>query len=156
MSKRSIGRQGDVVRVQQLGGIRPRDGHDLVALFLGACRREDTPDAAAYLRQIGFARVHVFEVSLYWDRHAQRLCFTADGPREAVTAAVRFARRMEAEASSSGRLLGLSLCLSRLGPIGEDGAPHNGRGQPFARWHADSGVPMESLCSEPAPPAAGA
>lgn len=143
------GRPGDVVRLPELGHIRPKPGHDLVCVFLGACRLEDEPDAAAYLQGIGFTRSHAFEVTLHWMNgpqltHSSRHVFLADTPREALESAVRFAGAMR-ETETVCDLAGMSLCLMRLGRIGPDGRPNNGRGQAFARWSADSGRSLESL-----------
>lgn len=138
-------RPGEVLRLDRLGPIVPDEGHDVVALFLGACRKEDEPDAAAYLRQIGFARTHCFELALHHDKALNRWTFTADSPRDALESAVRFARWFETDGPAYGPLRGLTLCLVRLGPIGSDGAPHDGYGSVFVRWSVDSGVPLEDL-----------
>jgi len=140
---------GDVVRLPELslpaGTCRPKEGHDLVLLFLGACRLEDQPDAAAFLRGLGFQRSHVFEVTLYWSLCTTSLAFMADSPREAAVSAVRLTRFMEGRQDDGRELEGLSLCLSRLGPIGPEGKPYNGRGQTFLRWSASSGTTLDEL-----------
>jgi hypothetical protein len=143
MNYAKLGRQGDVVRVPQLGHIAPKEGHDLVALFLGACRLADEPDVPTYLKQLGFQRTHCFEVTLSWPYSVSRHVFTADSPLEAVEAAVRFALMLETDREEE--LQGLSLCLTRLGPIGADGKPYNGRGQSFARWSIASSTPVTIL-----------
>jgi hypothetical protein len=138
-----LGRQGDVVRVPRLGDIAPKEGHDLVVLFLGACRLEDEPDVPVYLRQLGFQRTHCFEVTLSWPYSTDRHVFTAESPQEAVEGAVRLALMMETDREEA--LQGLSLCLMRLGPVAPDGKPHNGRGQSFARWSIVTNEPVTIL-----------
>lgn len=165
MARRVAERQGDVLRVPRIAGIEPKKGHDLVVLFLGACELGVDPDVPSYLRRIGFQRIHAFEATVHWcdvetgESQASRHVFLADSPREALAAGVRLARRMTDPLPEA--LLGLSICLMRLGPVNEDGTPHNGRGQAFVRWSVDSGVALESLLEppastcEPAPPTTG-
>jgi hypothetical protein len=166
-------RPGDVLRIPQLGHAVANPGHDLVVLFLGACRLDQEPVVPEYLRSIGFSRTHVFEVTLYWkeweagecapinvQEYSSSLMTTAGAPHEAVEGAVRYAQTLlektMAKSSLGGRdvsLRGLSVALTRLGPIGPDGAPTSSRGRTFASWSADSGLPLEALLERAAEPA---
>ena len=140
-------RQGDVIRVPAIGGLTANKGHDLVLVFLGACPAAEEPNVAEYLRQLGFARTHVFEVTLLWenvDRWRSTHQFVADSPVEAGRAAVRLALHMR-EANREDELTGLALHLVSLAPIGLDGLPSEKRGQVFMRWRAGSGVALERL-----------
>lgn len=141
---------GDIVRPHQLGQATANPGHTLVAMFLGACREELEPDVPAYLRSVGFARIHVFEVTLYWregeEEYSSSLLTTAETPMESVRGAVRWARFASRNATGSpAELRGLTVALMRLGPVGPEGKPHNGRGRTFASWSAESGLTLESL-----------
>lgn len=138
--KHSIGRPGDVVRVPSLGPIKPHAGHDLIAIFLGACKHGEEPNAAAALHDLGWSRAHVFELTLHWrNEDITRQLFTADTPTEAAESAIRAAARV----NDANQLTGLMLRLMRLGPISMEGKPHNGRGQVFFAWAAESGRPLD-------------
>jgi hypothetical protein len=146
-------RPGDVIRLPEIQGVRAKEGSDLVLVFLGACELADKPNVPIFLRQLGFARTHAFEVTLYWldaalgeetPCTATRHVYLAESPPEALAAACRFARAMN-EAETELSLAGLSLCLTRLGEIAPNGHPHNGRGQVFARWSLDAGGGLDSL-----------
>jgi len=161
-------RPGDVVRPTTLGQVTAKPGHTLVVLFLGACREDQEPSVPEYLRSVGFTRSHCFEVTLYWRERAldgdayydysSSLLTTAETPLEAVQGAVRYAqlalRRAEESANVApdrrADLRGLTVGLMRLGPVGPDGKPHNGRGRTFASWSAESGEPLEKLLEAPA------
>lgn len=142
MSARDI-RPGEVLRLDRLGPIVPDEGHDVVALFLGACRLGDEPDAVAYLRQLGFARTHVFELCTFhrdedreWTEVEQ---FSAATPRAALEAAVR-------RVSTAGEeVVALDVRLLSIGEVDADGRPTTRRGQAFVRWSIFSGVPLSDL-----------
>ena len=157
---------GDVLRPHSLGQVTAKPDHTLVVLFLGACRKDQEPNVPEYLRSVGFQRSHVFKVTLYWREHlsnesgdasqadySSSLLAMHETPREAVEGAVRYARLMDEKArkdNTVGRddgvqLRGLTVALMRLGPIGGDGKPHNGRGRTFASWSAESGEPLEKI-----------
>jgi hypothetical protein len=142
MKKRFVGRPGDIVRVRELGPIKPQSGHDLVAIFLGAAPLGVEPDVPSFLRSLGWARTHVFELTLHLPDEWTRQLYTAETPQLAAEAAVRAAMRAPS-------VLGLELRLMRLGPINPDGTPHNGRGPVFFRWSIDSGVPLEKVLAAP-------
>jgi hypothetical protein len=158
---------GDVVRPHTLGQVSAKPNHTLVVLFLGACREDQEPNVPEYLRSVGFTRSHCFEVTLYWsewdvgecapinvEEYSSALLTTAETPREAVEGAVRYALAARARVEANrvdGRgilLRGLTVGLMRLGPIGPDGKPHNGRGRVFASWSAESGEPLEKILEQ--------
>ena len=140
-------RQGDVLRLPSVGPVTPAEGHDLVVVFLGACAKDRQPDVPAYLRQLGFARTHVFELVLYWrDGRESTHVLSADSPREAGEAAVRLALRERGEGGT--RPEGLSMALLKVGPVAADGAETTELGNTFLAWHARSGVPLERLLDD--------
>lgn len=139
----SAPRQGDIYRMDQLGGIKAKEGHDLAVLFLGACALGQEPNVPRYLEQLGFRRSHVFEVTLVYKLEDIEHVFIADSPREAAAAACRFARGVAANPVED--LLALVLRLHRLGPVGEDGKPYNGRGRIFCAWQATPETPFEEF-----------
>jgi hypothetical protein len=149
----NIPRQGDVYCVERLrstaGDIRPKEGHQLVVLFLGACEVGLEPDVPAFLERIGFRRSHVFEATFATgldDFIEYETCvFTADSPAEAALSAVRMAR---GPSMRDSRLQGLAVRLRRLGPIDSDGKLHDGRGKVFASWTTESGRTLEEFESE--------
>lgn len=155
-----VPRQGDVLRVAECGPFRAQEGSDLVVLFLGACPLGERPDVPAYLDKLGFRRAHAFEVTLEFagdpagdvsDRDwTESHVFQAGSPREALEGAVRFAnfRRRGLEECE---LRSMSLCLMRMGPIGPEGKPHNGRGRTFASWSSETCRPLEDLLDVASP-----
>lgn len=157
--KQRIPTEGDVIRVKACGPFKANEGSDLVVLFLGAADEGGPADVPAYLGKLGFQRTHAFELVLSFRTIAQsppedwttKVIFTAGSPAEAVAAAVRFARWCESQEADS-EVDTLALSLTRLGPIGPAGRPHNGRGRTFAMWAAGTGRRLEDLL---APPAAG-
>jgi hypothetical protein len=148
-----VPRQGDVYCVERLrstaGDIRPKEGHQLVVLFLGACEVGLEPDVPAFLERIGFRRSHVFETTFAIRQHEgieyETCVFTADSPAEAALSALRMARGPEMR---DCQLQGLAVRLRRLGPVDSDGNPHDGRGKVFASWTAESGRTLEEFESE--------
>lgn len=143
MSNPADFRPGAVLRLPRLGPIVPEEGHDIVAVFLGACLLEEEPDASAALRRMGWQRSFVFEARLTWADECEACgTFTANSPEEATRALVRWATYEEGRAclsADSAQLLAIN-----VGPIGASGAPQTRRGRVFLSWNASTG---ESLAS---------
>ena len=142
----------------QTGEITARTGTKLVSVFLGSVRDGDDPDPERRLHNLGFRQMAMYETSIRIsiDHETQRedfdwrLVFSCLGAVDAVEAAVRFANkaiRDEFSRSDPGTpapyLRQMTVGTIKIGPIAEDGTPHNGRGPSYFGWKHDRGVSLD-------------
>lgn len=118
----------------------------LITVFLGTVAEGDDPDVPHRLEKLGWSRSVVFEVRVQLEfldkRWVHSLNFMERSPKEAALAGIRFAQHIQPEDT---KLLSINVRTMRLGPIGANGAPHNGRGPAFMSWGAESGTSIEEL-----------
>ena len=151
----------------QAGKLTSKTGSRLLSVFLGSVQDGDDPDPESRMHSLGWRQMAVFEASVrisivHSSTHTEdldwRLVFSCLGAIDAVEASLRFAYKLiadEIERSEPGTpapfLNTLTVGTMQIGPIGEDGTPHNGRGPAFFGWkHGDVSIDdhLETLRDE--------
>lgn len=143
----------------QLGKLTAKKGTQLVSVFLGAVKDGDDPMPNERMESMGWRQMAVFECSIRVvmgdDQRDWRLAFSCLGVIDAVEAAIRFGNKMVADEFNRAEpntpapyLASLTVGTIKLGPIGEDGTPFNGRGPAFFGWKHDRGVTIEAHLDE--------
>jgi hypothetical protein len=143
----------------QAGKLTAKAGTKLVSVFLGSVRDGDEPDPERRLHKLGFRQMAMYEMTIlisidHVDRDQEdfdwRLIFSCLGHVDAVEAALRFANKAIADEfnrSTPGTpapyLRQITVGTIQVGPIAEDGTPHNGRGPSYFGWTHDRGVSLE-------------
>lgn len=152
-------KKGDVILNRamstQLGKITAKKGHRLMSVFLGSVPSDMEPDPEKRLYDLGYRQMAMFETAVRISiDHSEartedfewRLVFSELGAVDAVESAVRFAHKMIADELDRGEpgtpapyLSSIYVGTIQIGPIAEDGTPHNGRGPAFFGWQLQEG-----------------
>lgn len=143
----------------QVGEITAAPGTKLVSVFLGAFKEDEEPDPEGQLHKLGYRQMAMYEtcVRICIPAHGEmplqnldwRLVYSELGAVDAVEAAVRFAHKMISEELDRGSpgtpapyLELITVGTMQIGPIAEDGTPHNGRGPSFFGWKHGRGTEL--------------
>ncbi len=156
--KKKIMAKGSIVinreMTTQLGKVTAEPGTQLVSVFLGAFTEGDDPAPDARMESLGWRQMAMFECSIRVvmgnDQRDWRLAFSCLGAIDAVEAAIRFANKMVGDEFNRAEpntpapyLASITVGTIKLGPIGADGAPFNGRGPSFFGWKHDHDISLE-------------
>ncbi len=139
----------------QHGMLTAKKGMHLVSVFLGQVRDGDDPAPEKRMESMGWRQMAMYECSIHISTRDWRLAFACLGHVNAVEASVRFAKKMLTDEFNSAEpntpapyLASLTVGTIKLGPIGEDGTPFNGRGPAFFGWKHDRGISLEAHLEE--------
>lgn len=148
----------------QLGKVTAKDGTQLVSVFLGAVKNGEDPEPAKRMESLGWRQMSMFECAvriitptdgLEPEEREWRLAYSCLGAVDAVEAAIRFANKMvgdefaeQDETADAPFISTITVGTIKLGPIGEDGTPFNGRGPAFFGWKYDRDVSLEAHLQE--------
>lgn len=143
----------------QSGEVTAEPGQRLVSVFLGTAKDGDDPHPEDLMHNLGWRQMAMFETSVrvsidHSDQpredHEWLLTYSCLGAVDAVEDAVRFANKMikiEFEKGTIGTpapyLNSIYVGTVKVGPIGKDGTPFNGRGPAFFGWTHNRGTPLE-------------
>lgn len=137
----------------QLGKLTAQPGTHLVSVFLGAVKDGDDPMPVDRMESLGWRQMAMFECAVRVETddtvREWRLAFSCLGAVDAVEASVRFANKMVADEfnraepnTPAPHLSSLTVGTIKVGPVGADGTPFNGRGPAFFGWKHDRGVSL--------------
>lgn len=121
-----------------VGQIMADVGSKLAMVFLGTAKEDDEVDPSRMLETLGWTRSVVYEVAVQLSRdgirETQGLNFIDASPMKAAFGAVRFAKRMAAQAAEGMELEAMTLRSVQLGAINNDGMPKGKRGKDVLGW----------------------
>lgn len=145
-------KKGSVVLCNEMntqhGKVNAKEGHELVAVFLGSVEKGKDPEPARRMHDLGWRQMAFFEAAIRLGDDAGqeiewRIVFACLGAVDAVEAAVRFSNKLIVDQNGAAHLNSLYVGTMKIGPIDENGVPFNGRGPAYFGWKKEQGVTLE-------------